>query len=70
MSIPIPVESSLLSSVAYAHDGTLRLQFRSGAIYHYLAVPRVVFESLLAAPSKGEYFNRSIRDHFQHQRLA
>ena len=66
----VPLESSLLSSAAYSDDGTLQLQFRNGAIYLYFAVPRDVFEDLLAAQSKGSYFNRNIRDRFHHQRLA
>ncbi len=66
----IAVQSSLLSSVTYALDATLQLQFRKGAIYRYFAVPPAVFEALLAADSKGAYFNRHIRDRFPYQRLS
>lgn len=69
MSNPIPVESSVLSSVAYSDDGILQLQFRNGTAYQYFAVPCAVWQGLLAAQSKGEYFNRYIRDRFHHQRL-
>ena len=68
--VPIPVDSSLLSSAAYSDDGTLQLQFRNGTIYQYIAVPPDIFQDLLAAESKGAYFNRHIRDQFHHQRLA
>lgn len=64
------VESSILSSVGYSTDATLELEFRSGAIYRYFAVPRPVFEELIAAESKGVYFNRYVRDRFRYQRLA
>ena len=65
----IPLESSLLASAAYASDATLELEFCNGSIYRYFAVPPEVFEALLAAPSKGTYFNQSIRDHFPFQRV-
>jgi hypothetical protein len=64
----IPLESSLLASAAYS-DATLELLFRNGQIYRYLAVPPEVFQALLAAPSKGAFFNQSIRDRFTFQRL-
>ena len=64
------VESSVLSSVRYSLDATLDLEFRTGAIYRYFAVPQAVFEGLIAADSKGVYFNRKVRDRFRYQRLA
>jgi len=64
------VESSLLTSVAYSTDQTLQLEFRSGAVYRYFAVPPTVFQGLISAESKGAYFNRTIRNHFRYQRLS
>jgi hypothetical protein len=64
-----PVVSSLLKSIGYSIDTTLELEFRSGAIYRYLAVPQAVFEALIAAKSKGAYFNRNVRNRFPYQRL-
>jgi len=65
------VESSVLTSVAYyGTDQTLQLQFRTGAVYRYFAVPPTVFRALLTAESKGAYFNRSIRNRFRYQRLV
>ena len=63
------VHSSLLMSVDYASDQTLVLTFRSGATYRYLAVPPAVVEELIAAESKGSYFNLKIRNRFAYQRL-
>jgi hypothetical protein len=63
------VHSSLLMSVEYASDQTLVLTFRSGATYRYLAVPEALVEELIAAESKGAYFNRKIRNRFAYQRL-
>ena len=74
MTIPqtgrIPVQSSLLASIGYSVHATLELEFRSGALYRYFAVPRAVVVQLLAAESKGAYFNRNIRSRFPYQRLA
>ena len=64
------VVSSLLSSMGYSIEATLELEFRSGAIYRYFAVPQAVFQKLIAAESKGAYFNRHVRNGFRYQRLA
>lgn len=64
------LNSSVLAAVAYATDGTLALRFRRGTVYCYFSVPPAVFQDLIAAPSKGAYFNRHIRDRFRHQRLT
>ena len=64
------VQSSLLTAVAYSTNQTLQLEFRSGAVYRYFAVPPTVFQGLISAESKGAYFNRTIRNHFRYQRLS
>lgn len=67
---PIPVDSTLLLWVLYVpEEKRLRLKFRSGDIYDYSAVPERIYRALLAAPSKGHYFNQNIRDAFPTQRL-
>ena len=64
------VESTTLATVAYDEvRELLQLEFRSRAIYHYLGVPSIVHEALLAAPSKGGYFNQSIRGRFRYSRI-
>jgi KTSC domain len=63
--LPVPVASSLLSSVAYAQDrAILQLEFRGGAVYQYHGVPRQSYQELLEADSHGAYFNRHIRNIF------
>jgi KTSC domain len=65
------VESTTLSVVAYDEAReVLRLQFRSGAIYEYSGVPGAVHAALLKAPSKGEYFNQSIRGCFPYRAIS
>ena len=66
----LAVTSSLLSSMGYSIEATLELEFRSGLIYRYFAVPHAVFQNLIAAESKGAYFNCHVRNRFRYQRLA
>ncbi len=55
------VRSSMLASIGYdAEHSTLELEFRSGHVYDYFAVPRHVFRGLLDAESKGQFFHAKI----------
>jgi hypothetical protein len=64
------VKSATLAAVGYdAERSILQLKFRSNKVYSYLGVPGWVHEALLAAPSKGKYFNSAIRGHFPHLRV-
>lgn len=65
------VSSTTLATMAY--DGIrnlLQLEFRSRAVYCYFGVPAVVHEALLAAPSKGSYFNHAIRGRYAYVRVT
>lgn len=63
--------SSSIGSVGYsAETEMLEVTFRRGARYRYLGVPQTVYEGLLAASSKGRYFNESIREAFRFEVLA
>ena len=65
------VESSTLITAAYDHDRQLLwLEFRNRALYCYFGVPASVYQELMAADSKGAYFNRNIRRRFPYHRLA
>lgn len=67
----VPVESSTLASVGYdATNLMLELEFRSGEVYQYSAVPHRFYRELLDAESKGSFFNRHIRPRFPHVHLA
>ncbi|PXY32510.1 KTSC domain-containing protein [Prauserella muralis] len=66
-----PLESSSLRAAGY--DGARRVldvEFHTGRIYRYFAVPREVYTGLLAAASKGRYYNAHIRDNYDYDRLA
>jgi hypothetical protein len=65
------VESTTLVSIAYdSVSAVLRLEFRSRAVYCYFGVPPEFCQSLMAAESKGSYFNRNIRGRFPYRREA
>jgi hypothetical protein len=64
----IAVESTTLVAIGYDDAlSILQLEFRSGAHYQYFEVPAAVHQGLLNAPSKGSYFNQSIRGHFPYR---
>jgi len=59
------VESTTLLTVFYDEArALLQLEFGSRAVYQYFGVSSAVHQSLLAAPSKGRYFNQAIRGRF------
>jgi hypothetical protein len=65
------VESTTLVSVGYlSPQGVLEVAFRDGSQYRFFAVPPHCVEQLLAAGSKGGYFNQNIRNHFRFQRIS
>ena len=56
-----------MRSIGYeAARGVLEIEFQSGAVYEYLDVPESVYSAFQQAESKGQYFNREIRDEYQH----
>ena len=64
----VAIPSSTLAAVCYLPDQSLLpVQFRSGDLYAYFDVPQRVYAELLAAPSKGRYFNVSVRSRFRCQ---
>jgi hypothetical protein len=61
----VTVESTALATVGYDEARELlQVGFGCRTIYHYFGVPAAVHQELLAAPSKGCYFNRAIRGRF------
>jgi KTSC domain len=64
------LNSTSLNAAGY-QDGQalLELEFKSGAIYRYLDVPAATYRELLAAESKGAYFNCHIRNRFRYTKV-
>lgn len=67
----IYVASSNLQSVGYdAHHQTLEVEFRNGAIYQYYDFSQAMYEKLMEASSKGQFFNAQIRNRFPYSRVG
>jgi hypothetical protein len=65
------VDSTTLLTVSYDEaQAVLQLDFCSRAVYQYFSVPAEVHQSLLAAPSKGRYFNQAIRGRFPYRLIS
>ncbi len=67
----VPVESSALRSVGYRDDlALLEIEFVSGDVYRYHAVPASVHRELMDAESRGRYFVEHIRDVYPTARMT
>jgi hypothetical protein len=61
-----PVKSSSIRSVGYDDSSSLlEIEFNNGGIYQYLTVPKSAYDSLIAAASKGKYFDQLIKDRYR-----
>lgn len=57
-----PVTSTDLAAVGYSYEtAVLRIEFLKGGLYDYFGVPADVYEGLISAGSKGQYFNQVIK---------
>lgn len=66
----IPVSSSNLASVGYdSTTRTLRVEFKSGAVYEYSDVPEAAYQGLMDASSKGSYFHQNIKDRYSYSKI-
>ena len=67
----VAVTSSSIASAGYsAEASTLEVEYCNGSVYRYFAVPRSVFESLLAAASKGSFVSEQIRGRYPYRRMG
>ena len=64
------LDSSAIASAGYDPDtALLELEFASGEVYQYFAVPRAVYEGLVEADSAGRFFRDRIRDVYPSRHL-
>lgn len=60
-----PIQSKAITSIGYDAAGRcLEIRFRDRRVYEYRDVPLDVHRQFLAAASKGQYFNETIRGRF------
>ncbi len=65
------VISTELRSVGYDQETlTLEVEFHRGGTYRYLGVKSSMHAALMAASSKGRYFNTYIKDVYSYERVA
>ena len=66
----ILVNSSNIIAVGYdPQQQVLEVEFQSGGLYQYLNVPGELYQSLMTAVSKGEYFHDYIMNKFDFAKL-
>jgi hypothetical protein len=64
------VSSTNIRSIGYDEGSqTLEVEFTSGGIYDYAGVPKNVHQRFMAAPSKGRFFDSSIKDKYRTVKL-
>jgi hypothetical protein len=65
------VDSSNLRAVGYDRDvAVLEIQFQTGSVYQYLGLPESVYRALMAASSKGSFFNANIKGCFPYRQVG
>ncbi len=65
------VSSSNLHSVGYdSVSGTLEIKFIKSGVYQYFNVPSTIYDGLLAAYSKGGYFDDRIKECFRFKKTS
>ena len=66
-----PVQSSSLKSVGY--DGktkSMEILLRDGGLYEHFEVPEHVYAALIAAVSKGSYYENYVKRNYARVRKA
>lgn len=60
------VSSSNISSIGYDSEShTLEIEFHSGGVYQYFAVPQSIYDELMHASSHGSYFHLYVKDQYR-----
>lgn len=64
------MESSNLAEVYYHRElKNLYIVFNSGSMYVYYGVSYYRYRQLMKAPSKGQYFNRNIKNIYHYRKV-
>jgi hypothetical protein len=72
----IPVESSNIESIGYQADmQMLEVEFKGhsgkpNSVYAYDGVPPEIWQQFLASPSKGRFFQESIRGKYKTTKIS
>jgi KTSC domain len=65
-----PVDSSNIVSIGHCPDtNTLAVEFKNGGtVYHYLGVPKSVYEEALASKSVGGFLHKNVKGKYDHEK--
>lgn len=63
------VQSTSIASIGYKRR-TMNVQFHSGRVYEFKKIPRIQFDQFRQALSKGQFFNKEIKDLYPSVELA
>lgn len=64
------VRSSSIRSIGYdAASEILEVEFHDGGIYQYFGVSEFLYQGIMLAKSKGEYFNHRLAGRFRFEHL-
>ena len=65
------VASSNLQSIGYdQRTQTLEIEFVSGWVYQHYGVSEHLYDEIMRAPSKGQFFHLYIRNFYPYSRVA
>ncbi len=65
------IRSSMMTRIDYDGDSSeLDITFVGGKTYRYFDVPSEIYDNLLDADSKGQFFNEHIKDKFEFREVA
>ena len=66
-----PVKSSNIRSIGYdPGENVLEIEFSTGSVYQYLAVPSSVHANFMRASSKGSFFASQIRNKYRTRQIT
>jgi len=66
----VDINSTMIKSAGYEEaTSVLEIAFNRGGLYHYLDVPKELFQEFLASSSKGRFFDKNIKDKFKTQKI-
>lgn len=57
-------DSSMITRVDW-NQGVLEVEFKNGSTYRHHDVPSGVFNEMLAADSKGKFYNSAVKSQFE-----
>ena len=66
-----PVKSRILHSVGYDESKKiLEIEFHTGLVYQYMAVPPKIFADLMHSGEIGKYFSEKVRTQFRTRQVV